>query len=170
MQTNADSKADDWRTAAHKVIKKVAQQNQYVVGDMVITALEKAGLGLDNYSPLGGVFTRAAKDGFLTKTDETQRSARGKSHSAKTVWISMVYGKEKLSPEARALNSMLLAALDFNAETVRYASFVYRAGGLDKKNHDKAVTDFKKIQDLYNARVSKALQEFERVGGQSNAE
>lgn len=162
-----NGKSEEWRTAAHAVIKKVAEQNSIVVSDMVVTALEEAGLGLDNYSPLGGVFTRAAKEGILEKTSETQQSTRAKSNSAKTVWISLIYGIQDIGPEARALNKMLMAALDFNAETVRYASFAYRAGGLDEKNHQKAVADFKRIQDSYNARIAKALDEYERVGGKA---
>ena len=163
----ANGKTDEWRQKAHKVIEQVARKNQYIVSDMVVTALEKAGLGLDNYSPLGGVFTRAAKDGLIQKTDETQQSTRGKSHSAKTVWVSLVYGQQDLSPEARALTGLVMAALDFNAETVRYASFVFRAGGLDKVTHQRAVKDFQKIQENYTARVTKAMQDFERVGGKN---
>ena len=163
----ANGKSEEWRQAAHKVVEQIARKNQYVVSDMVVTALEKAGLGLDNYSPLGGVFTRAAKDGFIQKTDETQHSTRGKSHSAKTIWASLIYDQKDLSPEARALTKMVMAALDFNAETVRYASVVFRSGGLDQKTHKRAVTDFQKIQDHYNARVAAAMLEYEKVGGKS---
>lgn len=163
-----DGKSMEWRNAAHEIIKTLAQQNSFVVSDMVVTALEQSGLGLDNYSPLGGVFTRAAKDGFITKTDQQQQSTRGKSNSAKTVWISMIYDQDDVGPEARALNALLRAALDFNAETVRYASFVYRAGGLDEKNHKKAVEDFKKIQDTYNAKVTKAMAAYQAAGREAN--
>jgi len=162
-----DSKSVEWRTKAHEVVKQVAEANSIVVGDMVVTALEKAGLGLENYSPLGGVFTRAAKDGYIQKTDETQHSTRGKSHSAKTVWASLIYQQDKLSPEARVLNSLLMAALDFNAETVRFASMIYRAGGLDEKGHKRSVDKFKEIQDTYSARISMLLEDYEKVGGRA---
>lgn len=163
-----DSKSTQWREAAHEVIKTLARQNSYVVSDMVVTALEAAGLGLDNYSSLGGVFTRAAKDGFITKTNETQQSTRAKSNSAKTVWISMIYQQEDLGPEARALNTLVVAALDFNAETVRYASVIFRSGGLNGKDHQKAVAQFQKIQDIYNARITGIMGEYEKVGGKNN--
>lgn len=162
-----DGKTEAWRTAAHEVIKKVAEQNSIVVSDMVVTALESAGLGLDNYSPLGGVFTRAAKEGLLSKTTDTQQSTRAKSNSAKTVWLSNVYGTDDLTPEARALNKLLIAALDANAETVRYASFAFRAGGLNEKSHKKAVEAFSAIQDKYGARIAAAVEEYERVGGRA---
>lgn len=165
----ADTKDQQWREAAHKVIEAVAKENSIVVSDMVVAALESAGLGLDNYSALGGVFTRAAKAGFIQKTDETQHSTRGKSHSAKTVWASLIYRADDVSPEARALSSLIMAALDFNAETVRYASTVYRAGGLDQKTHKHAVRDFQKIQDNYSARIAMIMEQFEKVGGKGHA-
>lgn len=162
-----DPKTTEWRQAAHKVIKQVAEQNHYVVSDMVVAALEDAGLGLDNYSSLGGVFKRAANDGFIQKTAEKQQSTRGKSHSAKTVWISCIYDMKGLSPEARALTGLIMASLDFNTETVRYASMIYRSGGLDKVNHKRAVDEFSRITDRYQARASKALEEYEKVGGRN---
>lgn len=162
-----DSKTIEWRTAAHEVIKDVATKNSIIVSDMVVTALEAAGLGLKNYSALGGVFTRAAKDGFISKTDEKQHSTRGKSHSAKTVWISEIYEQDVIAPEARALNKLLMAALEFNAATVRYASLVYRATGLDPKNHTKAVSDFQAMQDTYTKQVAKIVSEYQTVGGQA---
>lgn len=160
-----DGKTEQWQAAAHKIIEQVAKGNQYVVSDMVVNALEAAGLGLDNYSPLGGVFKRAAKDGYIAKTDEKQQSTRGKSHSAKTVWVSLIYRQDDLSPEARALNHLIMAALDFNAETVRFASIIYRGAGLDRKAHKKAVDEFNKIQDRYTARISATLEQYEKVGG-----
>lgn len=161
------SKDQQWREAAHGVIEAVAKQNSIVVSDMVVNALEQANLGLDNYSALGGVFTRAAKAGFIQKTDETQHSTRGKSHSAKTVWASLIYRQDDISPEARALNGLLMAALDFNAETVRFASVIYRREGLDMRGHKKAVAEFNKIQDRYQARIATALETYEKVGGQN---
>lgn len=161
-------KDQQWREAAHGVIEAVAKQNSIVVSDMVVTALEQANLGLDNYSALGGVFTRAAKAGFIQKTEETQHSTRGKSHSAKTVWASLIYSQDGVPAETRALNSLLMAALDFNAETVRFASIIYRREGLDQKTHKVAVKEFNKMQDKYNARISKVLEEYARVGGRND--
>lgn len=163
----ANGKSDEWRQKAHEVIKQVAKDNSIVVSDMVVTALEQAGLGLDNYSPLGGVFTRAAKEGILQKTQETQQSTRAKSNSAKTVWISLIYRQDGIAPEARVLTSLLMAALDFNAETVRFASMVYRAGGLDDKTYKKSVERFEAIQKNYSARHAIILQEYEKLGAKA---
>lgn len=164
MSNNA--KSDEWRKKAHEVIRDVASKNSIVVSDMVVAALEEAGLGLDNYSSLGGVFTRAAKEGILQKTQETQQSTRAKSNSAKTVWISLIYQQDGVAPEARVLNSLLMAALDFNAETVRFASMVYRQGGLDEKTHKTSLAKFKDIQDTYSARISMVLEDYEKLGGE----
>ena len=159
------NKDQQWREAAHGVIQAVAKENSIVVSDMVVNALEQANLGLDNYSALGGVFTRAAKAGFIQKTDEKQHSTRGKSHSAKTVWVSLIYRQDDLSPETRALTGMLMAALDFNAETVRFASIIYRREGLDRKTHKTAVKEFQRIADSYQARMTATLEEYAKVGG-----
>lgn len=161
----ADGKNIEWRQKAHKVVEQIAKKNQYIVSDMVVTALEKAGHGLDNYSSLGGVFKRAAKDGLIQVTNEKQQSTRGRSHSAKTVWVSLIYDQKDVSPEARALTRLIMASLDFNAQTVRYASVVYRSGGLDQRTHKQAVRDFQQIQDNYNARVAGIMQEFEGASG-----
>lgn len=163
----ANGKDQAWREAAHGVIEAVAKQNSIVVSDMVVNALEQAGLGLKNYSALGGVFTRAAKAGFIQKTDETQHSTRGKSHSAKTVWASLIYEQDGVSAEARALHSLIMAALDFNAETVRFASIIYRKEGLDRKTHKTAVKEFNKIADKYQSRMVATMQQYEKVGGKA---
>ena len=148
-------KTDAWRIQAHDIVKKIAENNQYIVSDMVVTALEAAGLGLDNYSALGGVFKRAAGVGYIQKTSEKEQSTRTKSHSAKTVWVSLIHVPKDVSPEARALNKMIIAALEFNAVTVRFASIIYRKEGLDQKTHKRAVNEFQKITDQYIANKTK---------------
>ena len=40
----ANSKDQQWREAAHKVIEAVAKENSIVVSDMVVAALEAPGL------------------------------------------------------------------------------------------------------------------------------
>jgi hypothetical protein len=81
-----------WSIAAHEVVKEVAQGNQYIVSDIVIAALEQHGLGLDNYSSLGGVFIRAANDGILEKQETSVKSSK-----SKTVWRSLIYKKRRVS-------------------------------------------------------------------------
>lgn len=142
-----------WRIKAHAIIEEVAQSNKLVVSDMVIAALEEADMGLNNYSGLGGVFKRAANAGFIAKTDETVAGNR-KSHSAKTVWRSLIYKDAvPVSPELDALSAMVINALQFNAATVRYAGGVFAAGAItDRKKHQKIVKAFQEMQDEYTAR------------------
>lgn len=154
-----DGKTLEWRDKAHAVINEVAHANAIVVSDMVVSALEAAGLGLSNYSALGGVFTRAAKEGLIMKTDVTQQSTRERSNSAKTVWRSLVYNDPYLSKEQKALGSLIIAALDFNAETIRLASIVYAGGKLDEKTYKKALADFNAIADNYQARQAMILED-----------
>lgn len=162
MSNTIHAKTNDWRDQAHEILAKVAKSNSIVVSDMVVAALEAADLGLDNYSALGGVFTRAAKEGIIVKTDIQQQSTRAKSNSAKTVWRSLVYKQSGLSKEQNALGNLIIAALDYNAETIRLASVVYAGGKLDKHAYKRVLSDFNIIADRYTARNMKIL---ETVGG-----
>lgn len=77
-----DGKSQAWQDAADKLIEALARDNKYIVGDMVIVFLESAGYGLDNYTPLGGVFKRAAKRGIIKKVDRNTKQA---------LWVSNIY-------------------------------------------------------------------------------
>lgn len=153
-----DGKTNEWRDQAHELLAEIARTNSIVVSDMVVTELEATGIGLTNYSVLGGVFNRAAKEGLIVKTDITQQSTRAKSKSAKTIWRSLVYVQNGTTKEQGVINGLLVAALDFNAETVRLASIVYAGGELDKKSYLDAVKQFNQISDKYVARQSKILE------------
>ncbi len=78
-----DGKSKAWRDAADQLLEALARDNKYIVADMVQVFLESAGYGLDDYSPLGGVFKRAAKRGIISKVDRTTKQA---------LWISKIYG------------------------------------------------------------------------------
>lgn len=155
-----DPKSEAWRKAAHDIITELAATNTLIVSDMVVAALEAANMGLNNYSALGGVFTRAAKAGLIVKTDETQPGNR-KSHSAKTVWRSLAYVKtEVVSPELEALSAMVVNSLDFNAGTIRLASLVYsRFGDMKRQQQKQIVNDFNEMQDKYMAQHVKISEE-----------
>jgi hypothetical protein len=76
-----DGKSKAWRDAADKLLVALAHDNQYIVSDMVIIFLESAGYGLDDYSPLGGVFKRAAKRGIIKRVDRPTKQA---------LWVSNI--------------------------------------------------------------------------------
>lgn len=154
-------KDTEWREAAHKALETLARTNSMIVSDMVVAALEEAGLGLANYSALGGVFTRAAKDGLIIKTDETKQSTRARSNSAKTVWRSLVYNAPGATKEVNTLTNLLMSALDFNATTVRLASLLVAGGPIDQKTYTRAIKDFNGMSDQYQARIAKLLEDFE---------
>lgn len=79
-----DGKSPKWRKAAHELLESLAVENKYIVSDMVILFLESAGYGLKDYSPLGGVFRRAAKEGIIKKIDQPKASKQ-------SLWQSNVY-------------------------------------------------------------------------------
>lgn len=76
-----DGKSQAWRDAADKLLESLARENQYIVADMVQIFLESAGYGLDDYSPLGGVFKRAAKKGMIKRVDRPTKQA---------LWVSLI--------------------------------------------------------------------------------
>lgn len=77
-----DGKSQAWRDAADKLLEALARENKYIVADMLIIFLESANYGLKDYSPLGGVFKRAAKKGIISKIDRPTKQA---------LWLSKVY-------------------------------------------------------------------------------
>lgn len=78
-----DGKSEEWREAAHDLLVALAKENKYIVSDMVILFLDSAGYGLDDYSPLGGVFRRAAKQGIIKKIDQPKASKQ-------SLWVSLI--------------------------------------------------------------------------------
>lgn len=78
-----DGKSQAWRDAADKLLEALARENKYIVSDMVIIFLESAGYGLKDYSPLGGVFKRAATEGKIKRIERPTKQA---------LWLSNLYG------------------------------------------------------------------------------
>lgn len=85
-----DGKSQAWRDAADDLLATLAVENKYIVADMVIIFLESAGYGLKDYSPLGGVFKRAAKKGIIAKIDRPTKQA---------LWYSKVYADARAPGE-----------------------------------------------------------------------
>ena len=83
-----DYKNNHWRDAADNLLHALAIENKYIVSDMLIIYLESADLELDNYSPLGGVFRRAAAKGYISRVSRPTKQA---------LWISNLYKSN--SPE-----------------------------------------------------------------------
>lgn len=77
-----DGKSQAWRDAADKLLEALAKENKYIVADMVQIFLESAGYGLDDYSPLGGAFKRAAKRGIIKRIERPTKQA---------LWVSQIY-------------------------------------------------------------------------------
>lgn len=83
-----DGKSEQWRKGADDLLVALAMQNKYIVSDMVIIFLESAGYGLDDYSPLGGVFKRAAKRGIIKRIERPTKQA---------LWVSTVFPPERMT-------------------------------------------------------------------------
>lgn len=78
-----DGKSQAWRDAADRLLEALARENKYIVADMLVIFLESSGYGLKDYTPLGGVFKRAAKKGILRKVDRPGKQA---------LWYSPIHG------------------------------------------------------------------------------
>lgn len=88
-----DGKSQAWRDAADKLLEALARDNQYIVADMLIIFLESANYGLKDYTPLGGVFKRAAKKGIIKKIDRPGKQA---------LWGSLIYKSCRHEQESEA--------------------------------------------------------------------
>lgn len=82
-----DGKSQAWRDAADRLIEALAKENKYIVADMLVIFLESAGYGLRDYTPLGGVFKRAAKRGIISKVERSKLQA---------LWLSKVYKRREM--------------------------------------------------------------------------
>lgn len=87
-----DGKTNEWRAAADDLLEALARENKYIVADMVIIFLESAGYGLEDYSPLGGVFKRAAKKGIISRIERPTRHG---------LWLSKIYQKAEMEDLCR---------------------------------------------------------------------
>lgn len=98
-----DGKSQAWRDAADKLLEALARENKYIVSDMLIIFLESANYGLDDYSPLGGVFKRAAARGIIYRIDRPTKQA---------LWYSRLHN---VLPE-----NDLMQCVDCTRRTYRY--------------------------------------------------
>lgn len=98
-----DGKSQAWRDAADKLLEALARENKYIVSDMVIIFLESASYGLDDYSPLGGVFKRAAARGIIHRIDRPTKQA---------LWYSRIHN---VAPENDPMQ-----CVDCHRRTYRY--------------------------------------------------
>ncbi len=80
-----DSNTRQWRDGADRLLLALAQENKFIVSDMLIIYLEASGYKLDNYSAIGGVFRRAAKLSLIKRVERPTKQR---------LWRSMVYGKQ----------------------------------------------------------------------------
>jgi hypothetical protein len=85
LENRVYGKSQEWRDGADSLLEALARDNQYVVADMVQIFLESAGYGLNDYSPLGGVFKRAAKRGIISRIGRPTNQA---------LWLSKIYKRE----------------------------------------------------------------------------
>lgn len=89
-----DGKSQAWRDSADRLLEALARENKYIVADMVIIFLESASYGLKDYSPLGGVFKRAAKRGIISRIDRPTKQA---------LWLSNIYRASQATNEVPVL-------------------------------------------------------------------
>jgi len=90
-----DGKSAAWADAADRLLEAFARDNQYIIADILIMFLESADYGLEDYTPLGGAFKRAAKKGIISKIDRP---------SKKALWKSNIYKPCHHEHEAEACN------------------------------------------------------------------
>lgn len=116
--------------AAERVLLQMALNNQYITADTLIAVLTQDGYTATNYSALGGVFLRAAKAGIIDKSPSFNPS---KSHSAKTVWRSLIYAHDNCN----------MLTIKTDAQWVRVLALIRRPGGATNWELSRVAVDYR---------------------------
>jgi hypothetical protein len=83
----------DWKEAALKSVQHRARHCASVTANDVFADLEQLGLHTHENRALGAVFQKAARNGWIAKTDRTVPSTRKTRHSGDVrVWASQLEG------------------------------------------------------------------------------
>lgn len=116
--------------AAERVLRQMALNNQYITADTLIAVLMQDGHTTTNYSALCGVFLRGVRDGIIDKSPTANPS---KSHSAKTVWRSLIYAHDSCN--------MLTVKTDM--QPVRVLALIKRPGGATNWELSRVAVDYR---------------------------
>lgn len=123
--------------AAERVLRQMALNNQYITADTLIAVLMQDGYTTTNYSALCGVFLRGARDGIIDKSPTANPS---KSHSAKTVWRSLIYAHDYYN------------LLNIEEKPYKVLALIKRAGGATNWELSRVVIDYK--EEVRNLRAA----------------
>ena len=123
--------------AAERVLRQMALNNQYITADTLIAVLMQDGYTTTNYSALCGVFLRGVKDGIIDKSPTANPS---KSHSAKTVWRSLIYAHDYYN------------ILNIEEKPYKVLALIKRAGGATNWELSRVVIDYK--EEVRNLRAA----------------
>lgn len=123
--------------AAERVLRQMALNNQYITADTLIAVLMQDGYTTTNYSALSGVFLRGVRDGIIDKSPSANPS---KSHSAKTVWRSLIYAHDYYN------------ILNIEEKPYKVLALIKRAGGATNWELSRVVIDYK--EEVRNLRAA----------------
>lgn len=123
--------------AAERVLRQMALNNQYITADTLIAVLMQDGYTTTNYSALCGVFLRGVRDGIIDKSPTANPS---KSHSAKTVWRSLIYAHDYYN------------ILNIEEKPYKVLALIKRAGGATNWELSRVVIDYK--EEVRNLRAA----------------
>ena len=118
--------------AAERVLRQMALNNQYITADTLIAVLMQDGYTTTNYSALSGVFLRGVRDGIIDKSPSANPS---KSHSAKTVWRSLIYAHDNCD--------MLTVKTD--TQSARVLALIKRPGGATNWELSRVAVDYRGV-------------------------
>lgn len=124
-------------SAAERVLRQMALNNQYITADTLIAVLMQDGYTTTNYSALCGVFLRGVRDGIIDKSPTANPS---KSHSAKTVWRSLIYAHDYYN------------LLNIEEKPYKVLALIKRAGGATNWELSRVVIDYK--EEVRNLRAA----------------
>lgn len=116
--------------AAERVLRQIALNNQYITADTLIAVLMQDGYTTTNYSALCGVFLRGVRDGIIDKSPTANPS---KSHSAKTVWRSLIYAHDNCD----------MFDIYTDKQTDRVLALIKRPGGATNWELSRVAVDYR---------------------------
>lgn len=89
--TNAD---DDWKAAADRIIRGLAESMAEFTADDLVERLERENVSTHEPSALGPVFLRARAAGLIENTGRMIQSRIPRRHRKITVWRSLASGAQ----------------------------------------------------------------------------
>ena len=84
---------EDFRRIAFKALVNHARHKQFITANDVWDGIELLGIETHDNRALGPIFLKAAREGWIEKTNQTMASSRSSRHAGDVrIWRSLLFG------------------------------------------------------------------------------